>query len=44
MSTSILRVGIQYANITCATFTPPGNVHLTGDIKIRWTNVESINE
>ena len=44
MSTSILRVGIQYANITCATVTPPGNVHLTGDIKIRWTNVESINE
>ena len=35
MSTSILRVGIQYANITCATATPPGNVHLTGDIKIR---------
>ena len=44
VSTSILRVGIRYANITCATVTPPGNVHLAGDIRIRWTNVESINE
>ena len=35
VSTSILRVGIRYANITCATVTAPDNVHLAGDIKIR---------